>query len=272
MSSMSVALTRERQMCAAVIQPPPVSSELLRELYITHHCHVLQTCRKFFRQPEDAEDAAAEVFLKLYRVLHQKDELVPFRPWLSQIAAHHCIDKLRRRKHEKNSVSEEVDVEGLLDHSTPSALSEVLRNEAEGQVRQALTSLPEKHRIVLVLHYYDRMHYSQIANALNVSLSAVRVRIFRAKRFLRCKLGRTHRRDTLARLDPEPRQRRKAELTPFRISNGTTNGQSEFLTGTTGGHSDRSRPTPFPSFVRERVSLRSGGISLPSVAPQSTSC
>jgi hypothetical protein len=132
--------------------------------------------------------------------------------------------------------------------------------------------LPEKHRIVLVLHYYDRMHYSQIANALNVSLSAVRVRIFRAKRFLRCKLGRTHRRDTLARLDPEPRQRRKAELTPFRISNGTTNGQSEFLTGTTGGHSDRSRPTPFPSFVRERVSLRSGGISLPSVAPQSTSC
>jgi len=271
MSFMSAALTRERQMCAAVIQPAPVSSELLRELYITHHCHVLQTCRKFFRQPEDAEDAAAEVFLKLYRVLHQKDEMVPFRPWLSQIAAHHCIDKLRRRKHEKNSVSEEVDVEGLLDHSTPSALSEVLRSEAEGQVREALTSLPEKHRIVLVLHYYDRMHYSQIANALNVSLSAVRVRIFRAKRFLRCKLGRTHRRDR-ARLDPEQRARQQAELTPFRISNATTNGHSGFLTVTTSGHSDRSRPTPFPSFVRERVGLRSGGISLPSVAPQSTSC
>src|SRR3984893_14463758 len=250
MSSMSVALTRERQMCAAVIQPPPVSSELLRELYITHHCHVLQTCRKFFRQPEDAEDAAAEVFLKLYRVLHQKDELVPFRPWLSQIAAHHCIDKLRRRKHEKNSVSEEVDVEGLLDHSTPSALSEVLRNEAEGQVRQALTSLPEKHRIVLVLHYYDRMHYSQIANALNVSLSAVRVRIFRAKRFLRRKLGRTHRSDTLARLDPEPSPQRKAELTPFRISSATTNAHSKFLTRTTTDHSEflTQLPTAIPNF------------------------
>jgi RNA polymerase sigma-70 factor (ECF subfamily) len=239
MSSMSTALTSERQLCAAVIQPVPVSSELLRVLYITHYRHVLQICRKFFRHPEDAEDAAAEVFLKLYRVLHQKDEMVPFRPWLSQIAAHHCIDKLRRRKHEKNSVSEEVDVEGLLDHSTPSALSEVLRNEAEGQVRQALTSLPEKHRIVLVLHYYDRMHYSQIANALNVSLSAVRVRIFRAKRFLRRKLGRTHHRDTLSRLDPEPRPRRRGELTPFRISDATTNGHPEFLT---------QLPTAIPNF------------------------
>jgi RNA polymerase sigma-70 factor, ECF subfamily len=209
MSSMSTALASERQLCAAVIPPAPVSSELLRVLYITHYRHVLQTCRKFFRQPEDAEDAAAEVFLKLYRVLHQKDEMVPFRPWLSQIAAHHCIDKLRRRKHEKSSVSEEIDVEGLLDHSTPSALCEVLRNEAERQVRQALTSLPEKHRIVLVLHYYDRMHYSQIANALNMSLSAVRVRIFRAKRFLRRKLGRTHRSDRLARLHPELRLQHK---------------------------------------------------------------
>jgi hypothetical protein len=63
--------------------------------------------------------------------------------------------------------------------------------------------LPEKHRIVLVLHYYDRMHYSQIANALDVSLSAVRVRIFRAKRFLRRKLGRTHHLDPrLVRLLP----------------------------------------------------------------------
>jgi RNA polymerase sigma-70 factor (ECF subfamily) len=204
-------LPEQRPVSGAIIPSPPVTSELLRVLYITHYRHVLQTCRKFFRQPEDAEDAAAEVFLKLYRVLHQKDEIVPFRPWLSQIAAHHCIDKLRRRKHEKSSSLEEVDVNGLLDHATPSALSEVLRNEAEGQIRQALARLPEKHRIVLVLHYYNRMRYSQIANTLNMSLSAVRVRIFRAKRFLRSKLRRPHRGDTLARIGSHRRTVRKAE-------------------------------------------------------------
>ena len=203
MSSTSISLPEQRQMCGAVIPPATVSSELLRVLYITHYRHVLQICRKFFRQLEDAEDAAAEVFLKLYRVLHQKDEMVPFRPWISQIAAHHCIDNLRRRKHEKSSSLEDVDVNGLLDHSTPSALSEVIRNEAEGRIRRALESLPEKHRIVLVLRYYNRMSYSQIAEALNMPLSAVRVRIFRAKRFLRCNLRRAHRADVLVRLGPE---------------------------------------------------------------------
>jgi RNA polymerase sigma-70 factor, ECF subfamily len=203
MSSNSTSLLEQRQMCGAIIQPAPVSSELLSVLYITHYRHVLRICRKFFRQLEDAEDAAAEVFLKLYRVLHQKDEMVPFRPWISQIAAHHCIDNLRRRKHEKSSSLEEVDVNDLLDHSTPSALSEVIRNEAEGRIRRALESLPEKHRIVLVLRYYNRMSYSQIAEALNMSLSAVRVRIFRAKRFLRCNLRRAHRANTLARFDQE---------------------------------------------------------------------
>src|ERR1700693_5788814 len=203
MSSTSTSMLEERQMCGAVIQPAPVSSELLRVLYIAHYRHVLQTCRKFFRQLEDAEDAAAEVFLKLYRVLHQKDEMVPFRPWISQIAAHHCIDNLRRRKHEKNSSLEEVDVNDLLDHSTPSALSEVIRNETEGRIRRALACLPEKHRIVLVLRYYNRMSYSQIAEALNTSLSADRVRIFRGKRFLRCTLRRSRRADALARLEPQ---------------------------------------------------------------------
>jgi RNA polymerase sigma-70 factor, ECF subfamily len=203
MSSTSISLPEQRQMRGAVIQPAPVSSELLRVLYVAHYRHVLQICRKFFRQLEDAEDAAAEVFLKLYRVLHQKDEMVPFRPWISQIAAHHCIDNLRRRKHEKSSSLEEVDVNGLLDHSTPSALSEVIRNEAEGRIRCELAALPEKHRIVLVLRYYNRMSYSQIAEALNMPLSAVRVRIFRAKRFLRCNLRRSHRADILARMGPE---------------------------------------------------------------------
>jgi RNA polymerase sigma-70 factor (ECF subfamily) len=204
MSPTSTSLSGPRQLCGALIPPPPVSSELLRVLYITHYRHVLQTCRKFFRQFEDAEDAAAEVFLKLYRVLHQKDEMAPFRPWISQIAAHHCIDKLRRRRHENSSSLEDVDVNTLLDHSTPSALSEVIRNEAESRIRRALVGLPEKHRIVLVLRYYNRMSYSQVASALNLPLSAVRVRIFRAKRFLRGNLRRALRANAIVERAPDP--------------------------------------------------------------------
>jgi hypothetical protein len=178
---------------------------------------------------------------------------------------------------------EEVDVNGLLDHSTPSALSEVLRNETQGRIRRALASLPQKHRVVLVLRYYNRMSYSQVADALNLPLSAVRVRIFRAKRSLRCSLHRSNRADTFARLGPEQRLRGKAELTSFRISGATTDGHSECLTATTSGHSecltattsghsDRSRPTPFP-LVRPRTSRPAKWRNLSSiVAPLSTPC
>ena len=58
--------------------------EVLRAIYVAHYAYVLKVCQRFFRQKEDAEDAAAEVFLKLHRVLHTKDESSPFRPWVSR--------------------------------------------------------------------------------------------------------------------------------------------------------------------------------------------
>jgi sigma-70-like protein len=69
-----------------------------------------------------------------------------------------------------------------------------------------------------VLRYYNRMSYSQIAEALNMPLSAVRVRIFRAKRFLRCNLRRSHRADVLARMGPERKNDRFAMNTLQRFN------------------------------------------------------
>jgi DNA-directed RNA polymerase specialized sigma24 family protein len=65
-------------------------SELLSSIYTAHYQHVLQVCRRFFHRPEDAEDAAAEVFLKLHTVLPKKDNEHPFRPWVCQVAGRHA--------------------------------------------------------------------------------------------------------------------------------------------------------------------------------------
>src|ERR1700732_176637 len=96
----------ETALCAALQQPLQTYPEALSTIYTEHYRHVLRVCRRFFRRPEDAEDAAAEVFLKLHRVLETRNEGVPFRPWVSQVAGRHCIDKLRRRKREKVSRAE----------------------------------------------------------------------------------------------------------------------------------------------------------------------
>jgi len=185
-------LMEEPQVSSALpqSQPQPICPDVLGSIYADHYQYVLRVCRRFFRQPEDAEDAAAEVFLKLYRVLHQRDESMPFRPWVSQVAGRHCIDKLRQRKCERSSSLEDVDISGFADHSALSPLSEILRKDEQRQIREHLTRLPEKYKVPLVLLYYKRMSYSEIAGTLNTRLPAIRMIIFRAKDFLRRNLRR----------------------------------------------------------------------------------
>jgi len=185
-------LMEEPQVSSALpqSQPQPICPDVLGSIYADHYQYVLRVCRRFFRQPEDAEDAAAEVFLKLYRVLHQRDESMPFRPWVSQVAGRHCIDKLRQRKCERSSSLEDIDISGFADHSALSPLSEILRKDEQRQIREHLTRLPEKYKVPLVLLYYKRMSYSEIAGTLNTRLPAIRMIIFRSKDFLRRNLRR----------------------------------------------------------------------------------
>lgn len=173
-----------------------VSPDILRACYSAHHRHVLQICRRFFRHREDAEDAAAEVFLKLYRVLPQKDHTIPFRPWVSKVAGNHCIDKLRQRNREHSSSIEEIGLAGWSDLSTPSPLSAVMRKDEDRRVRTELMSLPGKYRIPLVLRFYKRMSYSEIGRVLNASLPTVRIMIFRAKKHLAVRLRRAENKPT----------------------------------------------------------------------------
>jgi RNA polymerase sigma-70 factor (ECF subfamily) len=169
----------------ALNEREPTCPEVLRACYTAHYRDVLRVCRRYFRQPQDAEDAAAEVFLKVFSVLHQKDEALPFLPWISRVAGHHCIDKLRGRKRDRTSSLEEIDPGGIVDHGTPSPLSQILRKDEQRRVREQLTRLPERYRVPLVLRYYKRMSYTEVARALNTHLPSVKIRIFRAKGHLR---------------------------------------------------------------------------------------
>ncbi len=180
----------ETTLCAALNQPLQTCPEVLSTIYAAHYRHVLRVCRRFFRRPEDAEDAAAEVFLKLHRVLDTRNEAVPFRPWVSQVAGRHCIDKLRRRKREKGSCVDGADLSEMADYSTPSPLSQVLRREERLEVREQLIRLPKKYKVPLILRYYKQMSYSEIARALKRQLPAVRMMIFHAKEQLRRNLRR----------------------------------------------------------------------------------
>ena len=159
--------------------------EFFGALYTSHYRYVLNVCRHYFWRREDAEDAAAEVFLKLHTVLETEDQPIRSRSWLSKVTGRHCIDKLRQVKSERRRRVDEVEFDALPDSLTLSPLSRVLRREQQGKVRDELRHLPRDYRILLVLHYYRQMTYAEIALALGKQLPAIKTAIFRAKRMLR---------------------------------------------------------------------------------------
>ena len=159
--------------------------ELIGSLYHSHYRYVLKVCRNFFWRREDAEDAAAEVFLKLHTVLQTEQALISSRYWLSKVTGHHCIDKLRQINVERRRRVQEVEFDALPNTLSLSPLSRVLRQEQQSKVREELRRLPRDYRILLVLHYYRQMTYAEIALTLGKQLPAVKTAIFRAKRMLR---------------------------------------------------------------------------------------
>lgn len=186
MASRSSSILLEKSgRCDVVDQALHDRPEVLSALYAAHYRYVFHVCRRFLWRPEDAEDAAAEVFLKLHTVLESHDRSLAFRPWLSRVAGRHCIDKLRQRKREQRHCIEGEEVAALPDISTPSPLSQILRDEEQRQVREELSRLPRHYRVLLLLRYYKRMSYNEIARALGRQLPAIKVMIFRAKKALR---------------------------------------------------------------------------------------
>ena len=161
--------------------------ELFSAFYRSQYRYVLRICQRYLWRQEDAEDAAAEVFLKLH-TLETEDNPIQSRSWLSKVTGRHCIDRLRKAKVESSRTVEDVESDTLPQSFERSPLSHVLRREEQESVREALRRLPREYRILLVLHYYRQLTYAEIAAALGKQMPAVKTGVFRAKRLLRDKL------------------------------------------------------------------------------------
>ena len=158
--------------------------ESLAELFHEFQPDVLRLCTRMLG-PLDAEDSANETFQRAQRRLDRYDTTQPFARWLLSIAAHHCIDRLRRRSLEKGlfepSAPEIEDLAGR----TGSALDELVQSRRQTAVRAALDRLPDRHRAPLVLRYFAELDYDAIGKELGLTRSQVASSLFRAKQQLR---------------------------------------------------------------------------------------
>src|SRR5262245_25242975 len=179
-------LLQERGMRGADVSAAfRVCPDLLNAVYRSHYRYVLGVCRHFLWRREDAEDAAADVFLKLHTVLDKEERPIGSRSWLSKVTGRHCIDKLRQARAERRRRVDEVEFDTLPDTVALSPLSRILRREQQRKVQEEVRRLPRDYRILLVLHFYRQMTYTEIALTMGKRLPAVKTAIYRAKKKIR---------------------------------------------------------------------------------------
>lgn len=142
------------------------------------------------RKPEDAEEATQDAFLKLFRARASFDQARSLEPWLLRIAGNACRDKLRRRRAAELPLLAFDDParDPLLDVPDQRQAAGAARNLIGHSVRGELEQLSDRVRQPLELKYLRGFTNQQIAEALGISVSNVKVQIARGKDILASRL------------------------------------------------------------------------------------
>ncbi len=164
---------------AWIAQAQNGDSEAFSRLIEMYQRPVYNLCYRMLNNPGDAEDSAQETFLRAYKAIKKYDRSRPFPTWLLSIAAHYCIDQMRKRRMTIISVDDLPYLELSDNAPGPEALAS--RSEQEGRVRKLLKTVNETDRAAVIMYYWYDFSYEEIGKALSLSLSAVKSRLHRAR-------------------------------------------------------------------------------------------
>ena len=172
---------------AWVLQAQQGNDEAFTRLVEEYQTHVYNLCYRMLGEPEAAEDAAQETFLRAYQNLHRYDRNRSFATWLLSIGAHYCIDRLRRRKLPVFSIDEENE-DGttfeIPDASAPDPEAASVKREDRDRLHLLLKNLDATDRAAIIMRYWYDSSEVEIAESLNLTVSAVKSRLHRARRAL----------------------------------------------------------------------------------------
>ena len=159
-----------------------------RELVERHQNAIVGTVAKMLGNASEAEDIAQQVFLRVWRHAKRYRPDAKFTTYLFTITRNLVFNESRRKKR-RNEVSADEREENshTLIPADPNRQpdSELLQEELRQAVDKAIASLPEPQRMAVVLRRYEQMPYEEIARVLDVSISAVKSLLFRARAALR---------------------------------------------------------------------------------------
>lgn len=155
--------------------------EAFETLFRAHQKEVYAWVVRIVRDSGVAEDLTVETFWRIYKSRSRFDPAAGnFRAWARRIATNAALDHLRRSRRETELPE---------DLAGPAAADPAVGRETRQQIKQAFFQLPPKYRLVASLALIEEEPYRNIAEAMGISEALVKIRVFRAVRILRKKLG-----------------------------------------------------------------------------------
>jgi len=161
------------------------------ELVEKHQYAVVGTVAKMLGSASDAEDIAQQVFIRIWKSAPKYEPKAKFTTFMYTITRNLVFSETRRKKVRKQvSVEEQGEEWGTqyADHSA-SPEQQYLKDELMQAVDRAISNLPETQRMAIILRKYENMPYEEIAKVLNLSVSAVKSQLFRARTELKEELS-----------------------------------------------------------------------------------
>ncbi len=158
----------------------------LNELMQLHDAWVRSAVFSVLGKPDEIDDVVQQVWLRVWQRKDTLDDVSRWRYWLYRMAKNAAIDAGRKKTRRRSAWKRLVRLTGPQAGTLPAqAEQQMMLNEQQGQVMDAIAGLPEIYREPFVLRHLQDLSYREIAEMMGLPVDTVETRLVRARRLLR---------------------------------------------------------------------------------------
>lgn len=146
--------------------------------------YIYQLAYGVLRHEKDAEDAVQEILMKIYHALpnYRQEGL---KTWIRQISVRHAIDMKRKRSRRSDRDDDLDKAAPYLDDGRDSLDSTLIKQSRNEYLFKRLEELPDNYRVVIHAFYIEEKSYEEIAQEHELELSAVKMRLYRGRQWMK---------------------------------------------------------------------------------------
>lgn len=181
--SLRIMDTSDEQLIDQIGAEHPYGTTAFEQLLRRYEPMVFRTCLRYLGNPQDAEEATQDAFLRVFHGAAKFSGKSKFKTWLYRIVANVCATRYGKIK--KRSERQATYKQHYIDNFDADEAPSTHGMELDGPIAEALERLSEKDRQIISLRHVSDLTVPEIAEVLDVKLSAAKMRLSRAEEKLR---------------------------------------------------------------------------------------